>query len=234
MRKPLCKRLAGLGLAAALLSLAATPPCQAGPLPPGIDPAGPVILGFNGRLAYDAGSGNFHSQLTPLFYTAGDTVTPFTGPGTTVFDLFVDRNGDFARNGTGFRLTGNVRLGGTDYSGDLLLGRVTGFGAEPAGPPSRNFGGLFDIEGGALTGRADFPVGSTGAFILTAENVRGGTLGDFTQNFSSDSAKVLIGPVAAPEPPSWILGLVGVGTLAGWGLLRKRRQRPRRAVPLGA
>jgi hypothetical protein len=72
MRKHRFLRWAGLGLAVALLSLPAPPPCQAGPLLPGVDP-------------------------------------------------------------------------------------VTAFGVEPAGDPTRNSGGLFDAEGGALTGLGASP-----------------------------------------------------------------------------
>ena len=85
MIKQRCPRWAGPALAVALLSLAAPPPC----------PAGPVILSYNGSLTYEAGMGNFHSDMTPLSYTDnGGGVTLFTGTGnTTRIDLFVDHSG---------------------------------------------------------------------------------------------------------------------------------------------
>jgi hypothetical protein len=191
-----------------------------------------VILSYNGSLAYDASSDNFHSGLTPLAYTDGGGVTPFTGPGSTTIDLVVDHTGAFVSSGTGFRLSGDLRLGGTDYSGDLLFGRITAFAADQPGPPTRLFNGSFDIEGGALTALPDFPVGSPGAFLLYAESVTGGILGDFTHNFASDSVK---GPATpAPEPSAWVLGRVAAGVVAGWGLFAKRSRRPGRATPRAA
>jgi hypothetical protein len=223
VNKQRCPRWAGPALAVALLSLAAPPPC----------PAGPVILNYNGRLTYDAGTGNFHSDLTPLSYTDDGGVTLFTGPGATSIDLLVDHSGAFLSSGTGFQLTGTVHAGGMDFSGDLPHGPITAFAADLPGPPTRHFNGSFDITGGALTMLPDFPAGSPSAFILYAEDVTVGTLGDFTHNFASDSVKGP-GPAPAPEPAAWVLGLVGAGVVAGWGLYPKRSRRPGRAAPLAA
>ena len=114
----------------------------------------------------------------------------------------------------------------------LLSGPITAFGADPPGPPTRAFNGFFLIQGGALTQTitlsgggtvfGGFPVGGQpGGFLLLAENVTSGILGNFAQDFASTNGKSNIG-VATPEPGAWILAGTGAATLAGWGRLRRR------------
>jgi hypothetical protein len=52
------------------------------------------------------------------------------------------------------------------------------------------------------------PLGLTGGLLLDAENVTGGTLGDFTNNFYSSSVKPKIG-VLVPEPRAIVSALTG-------------------------
>ena len=228
MTNVLSLRRAASGLAACVLLLLVTAPGRADLVPVALDPAGPVVLSFNGSLTYDAATGNVHSTMTPLSYSAGGAVALFTGPGQTVIDLFVDQAGAFVASGTGFRLTGTVSVNGVDITGDdanpLLFGRITAFGSEAPGPPTRTLDGLFVIEGGRLTGGGGFPLGGPGGFLLFAETVTSGTLGDFSHNFASDSVKSDVG-VIIPAPAAWALGLVGAALAAAWGVGQRRHAR---------
>jgi len=227
-------------MAASLLLLLAPLVCRADSLSVTVGP--PTILGFNGSLSYDATSGIFHSDLQGLAFIAPNVPNgsgfaffdPF--PGALSVDLVLNPNGSFNRNGAGISVTGGLDLtgpGSSDVNGSLLTGNIISFGSGTPGPPTVSFDGLFVITGGLLTQDvplsgggtypAAFPVGALGGFILDAESVTGGTLGDFSSSFSSDSVKGIEG-LATPEPVSAILALVGVagaGVIFGW-----RRKRP--------
>jgi hypothetical protein len=223
-----------LGLAACLLLLAPPQSCRADLLPIGLDPNSPVISSFNGSLSYNASISNFHSDSIPLAYTAADGTVSLFSSGHVTIDLMVNPSGQFVSNGSGFTLTGSLNLNGTDVSGTLLTGQVVAFGADPAGPPTRDFNVLFDIEGGLLTQNiplsgggsefGGFPVGSLGGSFLFAENVTSGTLGDFTHNFSSNSVKDL--EFATPEPRTVVMALIGAGLLIGFAVIKRRALRP--------
>jgi hypothetical protein len=228
---------AALGRAAFFLLLLPSQFCRADLLPIGPGPASPVILGFNGSLTYNAATGNFHYQSIPLTYTtaAGDVSSfSLSNPGRLTIDLMVDHAGHFVSNGSGFSLTGSLNLHGTMVTGTLLSGKITAFGAQSAGPPTREFDGLFTIDGGMLTQNlprsgggtvfGGFPLGGTGGFDLFAENVTRGILGDFTHNFASSSGKDI--DFATPEPPTLVAGLIGAGLLAGFAAFRRRALRP--------
>jgi hypothetical protein len=235
-------RFARFALAAGFLLLVRVPSSYADLLPIVPIPSGPSILSFAGTLQYDSGTGNFHSETVPLSLSGGGTpngLALFSGDTTTI-DLFVDPSGNFLSSGLGVRVTGGLDLDGDgtiDVTGTdanpLLFGKITAFGADPAGPPTRAFDGLFDIQGGLLTqpvalsggGTASvgFMQGNTGGFFLFAESVTTGTLGDFSQSFASDSVKSeVFTPV--PEPATATLGLVGFGALLGWIACRRSRR----------
>jgi hypothetical protein len=221
-------------------------------LPLNFQPGGPIVSGSNGSLTYDATTHDFHATLSSssLIYAA-PFVTPsgfvlITG-GTLTMDLTVDNNGAFVANGTGLKLTGSVTINGADFTGTLLTGVITAFGAQDAGPPTREFNGYITISGGALTqtkpgtgGKSvfgGFPVGQPGGFRLIAEDVTSGTLGNFVQNFSSDSVKPEVG-VLVPEPSTLVLWLTGAVVLVGWRKpqlwrqVRARLPQPSALVPL--
>jgi hypothetical protein len=208
-----------------------------------IELATPVVFSLDGALSYNATTGRFHSETIPIVISnpslPGGFGSFIGANDQTTIDLFVDHNGNFMSSGTGFTMRGDVDLdndGTADASGVLLSGVITAFGADPAGPPTRVFDGLFTIQGGALTQDialsgggtvfGGFPLGSTGGFFLFAENVATGTLGDFTLDFATPplSVKDNVG-VAVPEPSSWVLCLMaGVG-LAACGFFRWRAVR---------
>jgi hypothetical protein len=202
----------------------------------------PIVTSINGTLTYNAATGNFHSDSQAIViaspsYPGG--FAAFVTPGQVTIDLFVDKSGHFVNNGIGFQMSGSVDFdhdGKADATGTLLTGTITSFQSQAPGPPTRTFEGLFTITGGALTQDVMFsgggsvfggyPVGFTGGFILDAENVSKGILGDFSADFSSTSIKDQEGLVV-PEPSSWALALLGSAELGILDFIRRRTRRRR-------
>jgi hypothetical protein len=224
---------------ALIVSLLAPAPGRAGLVNVVPDPNGPVVEGFFGSLAYDRATGNFHSETLPLTISGPSIPGGFAlfSSGNAVADLFVSPGGGFVAGGSGFELTGGIDLDGDgidDVSGALLSGTITAFGAEDPGPPTRTFNGLFKVTGGllldpvALSGGGSLSVGyrldALGGFILSAENVTAGTLGDFSADFASDSVKGTY-PLAIPEPATAGLAAIAVGLLAWRFAYRRGRAR---------
>jgi hypothetical protein len=228
-----------LALALAIGWLLAPATGRAGLLPIHFQPGGPIVSGSNGRLTYNAATGDFNLMLSsPSLIFAAPFVQPngfTTFSGSLSIDLLVDHSGHFVANGAGLQLTGTVTINGATFTGNaanpLLSGTITNFGSQAAGPPSLSFDGFFDITGGALTTTqpgsggqpvfGGFPAGGSGGFILNAENVTSGTLGDFSSDFSSSSVKAHVG-VPTPEPNSLVLSLTAAAVLGAWRLRRKR------------
>jgi hypothetical protein len=200
-------------------------------LPVNFAPGAPIVGGSSGGLTYTASTGELKMTLSgPTLTFAAPFVNNqnhfvFITGGSLTIDLIVDQNGNLVSNGTGVTLTGTTTINGASFSGTLLTGTLTGFGAQPAGPPSFTFDGYFNITGGQLTTTktgtggsqvfGGFPLGQLGGFLLDAENVTKGTLGDFTHDFTSTSIKPSVG-VLAPEPGSLVLFLTGTLVLGGW------------------
>lgn len=233
-----------LVFALAVLVLVPAGSCQGGLIQFSLDPNYPVILGINGSLTYNAATQQFHSETDLLTYSADFLPTGFVffSSGRTVIDLLADSAGNLVSGLAGLKMTGELDLdedGTIDVAGDaatpLLFGQVLAFGAEAAGPPTRVFNGLWEIQGGKLTETialsgggsvfGGFPQGPStstfGGFFLFAENVTSGTLGDFTSDFSSDSVKDNVG-VVTPEPTSLAMGLAGGSLLGAFGYVRRR------------
>jgi hypothetical protein len=148
--------------------------------------------------------------------------------------MTVDKSGNLVSGLPGFSLSGSIDLNGDgtdDASGTLLKGKITSFGATPAGPATWLYNGTFLIEGGLLTAPVAlsgggsvgplFTLGSTGGFLGNAEDTISGTLGDFMHDFASDQDKPVAGPV--PEPATLVAGLVVGGLMLARSLRRRRR-----------
>ena len=210
-----------IALGALSLLLLAPPVARAGQLldyTPGL----PSITALNGTLAYNASTGDFSSTSTAAFIVTSSDFGFFDDSSMLNIDLIVKKDGDFVSNGTGLVLTGSVMVDGQAYTGDasspLLSGVITAFGSQVAGPPSLSFDGFFTVQGGAMSGL--FGVGSTSAFLLEAESVTSGILGDYQADFSSDSVKATVSTVT-PEPATATLALIAAA-VGGGAWLRKR------------
>jgi hypothetical protein len=240
-------KLAGLALAFVVQFLLAPSACRAEfLLPITFQPRDPIVSGSNGSLSYNATTDDFKMTLSgpSLEYAAPFVKTrgfSFISSGNLTIDLSVDNSGNFVANGTGLTLTGTVSINGATFSGTLLTGTITDFGAQPKGPPSFSFDGYYTVTGGALTQTkigtggtpvfGGFSVGQWGGFILDAENVSGGTLGDFSHNFSSSSVKPEVG-ILLPEPSTLVLLSTGVVVLAGWRRVARRARLITSARPI--
>jgi hypothetical protein len=114
----------------------------------------PIVTSINGTLTYNASTGNFHSESQATVIgspTYPDNNAVFLTPGMVVIDFFVDKSGNFLKNGIGFQVFGSVDFdhdGKADATGLLLSGVITGFTAPPPGPPTQDFLGLLTITGG--------------------------------------------------------------------------------------
>lgn len=247
MSAPDCRRWWILACVVGLLLAEEPARCRADLFPFTFVPGGPSVIDINGTLTYDATSGHFQDASTASTLNASYILPRGFAPissGTVNIDLFVNQNGQFVSGGAGFTLLGSVTINGNMISGltaadPLLQGSITTFGADLPGPPTRSFNGLFTVRGGALTkagtgqsGSPVFSLGSLGGFLLSAENVTSGILGNFTQNFSSSSVKSTDGSAMVPEPGALTLALVALAATGGWGWVRGRwaRSGPRVAA----
>jgi hypothetical protein len=214
--------------------------CRADLIPFNFLPGGPTFTSAAGTLTYNATTGEYQVSSPALTLNASYLPRGFatiTG-GTISTDLFVDQNGNFASNGTGLVITGTVTVNGKVISGPtaadpLLRGTITAFGSQAPGPPTLTMNSLFRVSGGELTvpgtspnpSIAVFPLNSPGGIIINAENVTSGILGNYSQNFSSSSAKLTPGSIPVPEPGAWALGLLATAGVVGWSRLRSRGAR---------
>jgi hypothetical protein len=242
MRWIISNYVLGIVCATGLLLLVPDRPCFGqGLLDFQFDPNGPLILGINGSLDYNASTGEFSGTSLPLTLSSstlpgGESFVRFSGNPQLSFDLFVNPNGTFQKDPDGFNLSGTLSIGGTKISGTLLSGNFTAFGAESPGLPTWVANALVTPTGGLLTQAQTLANGSTlppqfpirGLSIgidFFAENVTSGTLGDFTQSFSSSSIKDDTGLTMAPEPATWMLWTVAIAILSVFGFVTKRGTR---------
>jgi hypothetical protein len=222
---------------AVLMHLWCASPSQGGLVDLQFAPGGPVVLADPFFLSYTSSTGEFTSNSIPLTITAdalqaaiGTPVVNITS-GSLSIDLNVNAAGAFVSSGTGVTLTGSIDFNGkASVSGTLLQGTITSFGSDPAGPPSWKYNGLFVSDSGILTqlialsggGALDalFPAGKAAGYFSVAEDVFGGTLGDFSMDFAGDDKPELAALV--PEPSTLALGLVGAGVWLRGRLPRSR------------
>jgi hypothetical protein len=234
MRRNTSTYLAGILCASGLLFLGPDRLCHGGGLLPfQFDPDGPMISTASGSLSYDASTGEFSGSVVPLALSSallpGSGVATFSSDSRLRFDFFVNPDGTFRSDPDGFNLTGTLTLNLPDgttprISGTLLSGDFYAFGAEPEGPPTWVANALMDPTGGQLstpqtigdgfTLPALFPIGGAPVgIVFSVADVAGGTLGDFTRSFSSDSVGAQVGAASVPEPASAMLGMLAIAVL---------------------
>jgi hypothetical protein len=192
-------------------------------------------------------TGTFHVKNTPYLLTlssskAGETQILPNADGTRrqVVSLTLDRNGHLvdAPENT-YALYGTVVLGGQTYSGLLLEGKPTAFGAQAQTP---------EAQAGASSGPGATPAGQRGKDVFDLSmKITGGVLagrfgqdlymrispkadtfdGQFTRDFSGSAAKSNTrrerGSRPVPEPSTLLIMLAGGAALALWRYRRRRR-----------
>jgi hypothetical protein len=190
-------------------------------------------------------TGTFHVKNTPYLLTlssskAGETQIRPNADGTRrqVVSLTLDRNGHLvdAPENT-YALYGTVVLGGQTFTGLLLEGKPTAFGAQateagtgPGSTPAGQRGkDVFDlsmkITGGVLAGRF-------GQDLYMRISPKADTFdGQFTRDFSGSAAKSNTrgerGSRNVPEPSTLLVMLAGGAGLALWSYRRRSRSQGR-------
>jgi hypothetical protein len=251
VRRHFSTDLAGIIWAADASLLGPDQPCHAGGLLSfQLDPNGPTIQASGGSLNYDASTGEFSGSVVPLTLTSpllpGSPTVSFSPDSQLTFDFFVNPDGTFRSDPDGFNLNGTITLNLPDgttprISGSLLSGDFYAFGAEPEGPPTWVADALANPTGGLLSRSETLADGSTLpplfppgyppiGIVFAVADVTGGTLGDFTQSFSSDSVGTQVGAASVPEPSSGMLAMLAIAVLGlswfGSGACRARRGTP--------
>ena len=193
-----------------------------------LNPDGPIITLGSGTLNYDASTGEFSGTMVPLTYSSptlpGNGTGTFSSDSLFTFTFYVNSDGSFRSDPDGFNLMGTLSINGLSppphISGGLLSGDFTAFGAEPAGPPEWVSNALVNPTGGLLTNPqqmagvpTQFPLGGLPIGIdFYVTGVTSGTLGDFTESFSSRDVSGVIGQ-AIPEPATWVPATTGLGAV---------------------
>jgi hypothetical protein len=206
-------------------------------LPIALDPNKASVLGFDGSLNYTASSGQLQNLASEMNFS-GPSGSGSISSGTLSLNLKVDNSGKLVNGGSQIiQISGSADLDGDsvpDVTGTLLTGTIKAFGPQAAGPPTWSFNALFSIDGGLLTQSmiplsgggstpSPFPLGQFGVILLSAENVTSGTLGKFTQDFSSDSVKTDVGNLLTPEPAAAVQLVCGSLILSSLFFFRRKR-----------
>ncbi len=135
----------------------------------------PPIISYdsNGQITFDAGTGQFNVDATPLTVTFPDSSFAFVdAPRALRIRLLVDGGGVASSNGgtDDLVIEGSIDADGdtvVDYSGTLLTGKIHAFGFLDTGTAVDSFDFLFDVTGGSMA--ALFTGGRIGV-TLTSEN----------------------------------------------------------------
>jgi len=200
----------------------------------------PEIAGdTDGALSYTynptSQTGDLHLANTPLMLAAGpivaDELTIQPNPDGTrsqVLDVTLDSAGKLvAAPGNTYELYGTIVAGGQTYSGLLLKGVPTAFGAQPRDPLDARSSDAFDL-GVKITGGQLAAAFGPDAYMQIVPKCESTFTGSFHQSFTSHTptstfqAEHAPSASAIPEPTTLALCLAG-----GCGLAMRRRIRSR-------
>lgn len=231
-------RLAVLGLLGVLAGTAA--PASASLLRPGAGRAYPDIAAdINGKVTYTydpaTQTGVFHVTNTPYLIAGGNTsaqeylVAPNTDTGirSQEIKLVLDRDGQLVPDARNlYELYGTIVANGQTYSGLLLKGVPTSFGAQDLGAVGVSGADLFDVSlditGGALSSYF-----GTEAYMRISPELASTFQGKFDEDFSAAKAtsntRSYNAPLPFPIPEPSALALIVLG-LGGTALGHRRRR----------
>lgn len=184
--------LSGSALSAALLNVTQDAPI--------------INFNSNGQMSYDAVTGAFKVDATPLAITFADENFAFIdAPRAFRIRLQVDSAGNASSNGFAddLAIEGAIDVDGdgtADYSGLLLAGKISAFGYLNTKTNTDSYDFIFNVTGGNLAGLF---AGGQAAVTLTSEN--SSFTGAFTSSFAGN-AKGDVGYI--PCPPQAVSGRV--------------------------
>jgi hypothetical protein len=199
-----------------------------------------VAADINGVISYAYNpateTGNFHLTNTPYLLAAGATsaeefaILPNANDGIRmqVVNVALDKTGAIIDSSptNSYALYGTMKVNGTDYTGLLLSGKPTAFGAQDLSGVGIQDSDLFDLKikitGGAL---ADY-FGEQ-AYMRVAPELGSTFTGAFDTDFTAHKATSNTRrdgpaqPFPIPEPSTLLIVLAG-----GFGLWHRNRRRP--------
>ena len=178
---------------------------------------------------YSNGQGTFTMRNTPFLLATGPdaaqeaTILP-TADGTRVQNVSValDSTGNLVNStSNNYSLYGSTTVAGQTFTGLLLQGTPTSFGAQDNGSFD-----MFDL-GIKVTGGALADAFGSNAYMLIRPELQSSFTGAFDSNFTAQKATSntrgnYTPPAPVPEPATWMI-LVGGG--AGLAMFNRRRLR---------
>jgi len=178
---------------------------------------------------YSNGQGTFTMRNTPFLLATGPdaaqeaTILP-TADGTRVQNVSValDSTGNLVNSASNsYSLYGSTTVAGQNFTGLLLQGTPTSFGAQDNGSFD-----MFDL-GIKVTGGALADAFGSNAYMLIRPELQSSFTGAFDSNFTAQKATSntrgnYTPPAPVPEPATWMI-LVGGG--AGLAMFNRRRLR---------
>ena len=203
-----------------------------------------VVADLEGDLSYRFDparkAGALHASVTPYLMAGGATVAEelavsptADGLRTQTLDVTLDGEGRLLdRPSNSFEMVGTVVAGGRSYTGLLLKGVPTAFGAMAADPlrmrPASGFDLDVRITGGQLAGK--FGPGATLRILPDGESTFDGTFRrDFQASRPSSRLRASKAAYFHPAPEPTTLAVLLAGGLGALGLGRLRCGKGRRS-----